>query len=204
MNIYFIIILAALLLGYILELLADLFQPEGAKTRAARKELKDLYDPSEYARSQNYTIVTTKFDIIRNTFSLAATLIFWFAGGFRMLDDFAVSLGFGTIITGHTGLLAATGSAIMFPFSIYSTFVIEEKFGFNKTSAGTFILDTIKGILLAVLIGAPLLAGILAFLQYSGEHSWLWCWMAVTVFMVFIQFVAPTWIMPLFNKFTPS
>lgn len=204
MNIYFIIILAAVIGGYLLELTADLLNLKALKSEPP-EELAGLYDPSEYAKSRSYTIVTTRFEITRNTFSLVLTLCFWFAGGFRMLDDFTASLAFGTITTGlvYTGLLVVAGSAIMFPFSIYSTFVIEEKFGFNKTTVKTFIMDTIKGSLFAFIIGTPLLAGILAFLTYSGAYSWLWCWIAVTLFMIIIQFVAPTWIMPLFNKFTP-
>lgn len=204
MNIYFIIILAAVIGGYLLELTADLLNIKALKSEPP-EELAGFYDPSGYAKSQSYTIVTTRFEITRNTFSLVLTLCFWFAGGFRMLDDFTATLGFGIITTGlvYTGLLAVAGSAIMFPFRVYSTFVIEEKFGFNKTTVKTFIMDTIKGSLLAIVIGTPLLAGILAFLTYSGEYSWLWCWIAVTLFMIIIQFVAPTWIMPLFNKFTP-
>lgn len=204
MNIYFIIILVAMVGGYLLELFADLFNLKALKPNPP-EELEDLYDPSEYEKSQAYTIETTKFGIIKGTFSLILSLVFWFAGGFRIFDDFAVSLGFGNIVTGliYTGMLIAGSSIIMFPFSIYSTFVIEEKFGFNKTTVKTFIMDTLKGILLGVIIGTPLLAGILAFLTYSGTYAWLWCWTAVTLFMVVIQFVAPTWIMPLFNKFTP-
>jgi STE24 endopeptidase len=83
------------------------------------------------------------------------------------------------------------------------TFVIEQKFGFNKTTPKTFITDIIKGLLLSVSLGIPLLAGILAFFQYAGALAWLYCWMVTVVFSLAIQYIAPTWIMPLFNKFTP-
>jgi STE24 endopeptidase len=89
------------------------------------------------------------------------------------------------------------------PFSIYSTFVIEERFGFNQTTWTTFITDLAKGLLLAVLLGTPVLAGILAFFSYTGANAWWYCWIAVTLYMLGVQFIAPTWIMPLFNKFTP-
>ena len=88
-------------------------------------------------------------------------------------------------------------------FNIYATFVIEEKFGFNKTTMKTFILDMLKGAALGILLGAPLFAGILAFFSYAGELAWLYCWLVATIFILFVQFIAPTWIMPLFNKFTP-
>jgi len=94
-------------------------------------------------------------------------------------------------------------SFISLPFSIYHTFVIEEKFGFNKTSVKTFILDMVKGLGLGILLGGPLLAGLLAFFQYSGTYAWLYAWGATTAFTLVVQFIAPTWIMPLFNKFTP-
>lgn len=204
MNIYFFIILFAMVGGYLLELVADLLNLKALKPMPPQ-ELSGLYDPAEYEKSQAYTIETTKFGIIKSSFSLVLSLVFWFAGGFRIFDDLAVSFGFGSIVTGliYTAMLTAASSLIMFPFSIYSTFVIEEKFGFNKTTIKTFIMDTVKGIALGVVIGTPLLAGIFAFLTYSGAYSWLWCWIVVTIFMIVIQFVAPTWIMPLFNKFTP-
>ena len=94
-------------------------------------------------------------------------------------------------------------SVISLPFSIYSTFVIEERFGFNKTTPKTFVLDLVKGLGLGLLIGMPLLAGILAFFMYTGDLAWLYAWIAITLFSLVMQYVAPTWIMPLFNKFTP-
>lgn len=204
MNIYFIIILSAMTIGFILELMADLLNMKALKP-VPPAGLEDLYDPSEYAKSQAYTIETTRFGILKAMFGFIISLVFWFSGGFRMLDDFTVGLGLGKIATGlvYTGILAAGFSFIMFPFRIYSTFVIEEKFGFNRTTIRTFITDTVKGTLLAILIGTPLLSGILAFLTFAGEYAWLWCWVTVTLFSIFLQFIAPTWIMPLFNKFTP-
>jgi STE24 endopeptidase len=92
---------------------------------------------------------------------------------------------------------------ISLPFSIYATFVIEARFGFNKTTVRTFILDIVKAVLLGIILGGPLLAGVLYFFQYAGPLAWLYCWLVVTVFSLVIQFIAPTWIMPLFNKFTP-
>jgi len=92
---------------------------------------------------------------------------------------------------------------ISLPFSIYATFVIENRFGFNRTTKGTFALDLIKTLALAILLGGPLLAGILAFFEYAGTHAWLYCWGAATGYMLVVQYVAPTWILPLFNKFDP-
>ncbi len=89
------------------------------------------------------------------------------------------------------------------PFTVYSTFVLEQRFGFNTTTLATFLLDRLKTALLAVLLGGPLLAGILWFFERSGQAAWVFCWIASAAFILVIQFVAPAWIMPLFNTFTP-
>ena len=103
----------------------------------------------------------------------------------------------------YIGVLLAAYSLLMLPFHIYATFVIEERFGFNRTTLRTFALDRFKGVGLVLLIGTPLLGGVLALFQYARPYAWLYCWVAVTMFSLAVQFVAPTWIMPLFNKFIP-
>ncbi len=121
------------------------------------------------------------------------------------MDVWARGFGFGQIATGllFTGGLVLLSFIVNLPFSIYSTFSIEERFGFNRTSSKTFILDIFKGILLTVILGAPLLALILWFFLNSGEFGWLYCWFGVVLFSIAIQFLAPILIMPLFNKFYP-
>jgi STE24 endopeptidase len=89
------------------------------------------------------------------------------------------------------------------PFSIYATFVIEERFGFNRTTRRTFLLDRIKLVALAMLLGTPLLLSILSLFEYAGPYAWVYCWITVTMVLLATQFIFPTWIMPLFNKFTP-
>jgi STE24 endopeptidase len=81
--------------------------------------------------------------------------------------------------------------------------VIEEKFGFNKTTPRLFILDLIKSIVISAILGGILLCLVLGFLEFGGPHAWLMCWAAGTVFLIIVQYLVPTWIMPLFNKFTP-
>jgi STE24 endopeptidase len=92
---------------------------------------------------------------------------------------------------------------ISLPFSIYSTFVIEERFGFNKTTPRLFVVDSIKEIVLGLILGAALLVCVLSIFEYAGSYAWLYCWIVVTFFILVLQFVAPVWIIPLFNKFTP-
>jgi STE24 endopeptidase len=204
MNIYAIIILVTIAIDFILDITSNYLN-----LRSLSKELPDefegIYDENTYARSQEYTKVRTKFGFITGGFDLLIVLGFWFSGGFNWLDQIVRAWGFGELITGlfYIGILIIAKMIINLPFSIYSTFVIEEKFGFNKTTPKTFIMDLIKGIGLSLLIGTPLLAGILWFFMYAGDLAWLYAWGAVTAFSLIMQYVAPTWIMPLFNKFTP-
>ena len=204
MNIFAIIILATLLIDFILNLVTDFLNLKALK-KELPEEFSDVFDADRYARSQEYTRVRTRFGLWVSSFDLALLLVFWFAGGFNWVDQWARGFDFGVIGTGliFIGVLMIAKTIISIPISIYSTFVIEEKFGFNKTTAGTFVMDRLKGLLLSVVIGAPLLAGIIAFFEFGGPYAWFYAWMAVTAFSLVMQYVAPTWIMPLFNKFTP-
>jgi len=100
-------------------------------------------------------------------------------------------------------VLAAARGILGLPFSVYAVFVIEERFGFNRTSRATFILDLLKGLALGAVIGLPLVAGFLALFTYAGRLAWLYAWAAVVAFSFLMQIIAPAVIMPLFNKFTP-
>lgn len=204
MNIYAIIILATIAIDFILDLVSNYLNLKSLSKELPR-EFEGVYDEETYAKSQEYTKVRTRFGFITGIFDLVLVLGFWFSGGFNWLDEIVKAWGFGELITGviYIFILMIVKSVISLPFSIYSTFVIEERFGFNKTTAKTFVLDLLKGLALAVVIGVPLLAGILAFFIYTGSLAWLYAWGAVTVFTLIMQYVAPTWIMPLFNKFTP-
>lgn len=204
MNIYGTIILATLLIDFSLQLLADWLNLRALQDTIPT-EFQDTFDSDRYRKSQQYLQVNTRFGLFTSTISLVTTLAFWFAGGFNYLDILVRGWGFSQLPTGllYIGLLLLLKMIVSLPFTIYDTFVIESRFGFNKTSVATFITDRLKGIILAVMIGAPLLAVILLFLEKSGQQAWIYCWLISTVVTLVIQFVAPTWIMPLFNKFTP-
>ncbi|MCK5506950.1 MAG: M48 family metallopeptidase [Desulfobacterales bacterium] len=204
MNFIAIIILTTIVVDFVLSSLADTLNLKSLKTELP-KSFKGYYDADSYCKSQEYLRVNTKFGWITSSFNMLLILIFWFWKGFPVLDQLVRSQNFGYIMTGllYIGLLLLFNAILSLPFSIYSTFVIEERFGFNKTKWSTFIMDIVKGFLLSVLLGVPLLTGILAFFEYAGATAWLYCWIAVTIVMLGIQFIAPTWIMPLFNKFKP-
>lgn len=204
MNLYGIIILSTLLIEYAANLAADFLNLRTLNAKLP-VEFEGVFDEASYKKSQSYTRTRTTFGVFESTFSLIVTLIFWFAGGFNYLDNVVLALEVSTLITGviYIGILVILRAVLSLPFSVYSTFVIEEKYGFNKTTPLTFITDLIKGFFLIVLIGGPLLIAILTLFEHAGPLAWFYCWMIASAFVLFIQFIAPTWIMPLFNKFTP-
>ena len=204
MNVFFVIILVAVIVEYLLGVVSNLLNLSALRPEAP-EGLEDVYEPEKYAKSQEYTKVNTGFDLITSTFKLAVLLTFWLFGGFNWLDQIVREWELHVILSGvlYIGLLGTAYIVINLPFSIYRTFVIEAHFGFNKTTWGTFVMDRVKALGLAIVLGAPILAAVLAFFEYGGDFAWLYAWVAITIVMLGIQFIAPTWIMPLFNKFTP-
>ncbi len=198
-----LIILVALVLEFALNFVADYLNLKSLQPELP-KEFKDLYDEERYLRSQDYLKVNTRFGWVTATVNLVLLLVFWFARGFDTLDAWVRTWELSPVSAGvvYIGILSMLAAAVSLPFSAYATFMIEERFGFNQTTWSTFIKDTIKGFLLSVALGVPLLAGVLAFFEFSGKTAWLYCWGAVTLYMLVVQFVAPAWIMPLFNRFT--
>ncbi|MFC2022505.1 M48 family metallopeptidase [Chloroflexota bacterium] len=204
MNPFLVIILIAILLEFVINLVANLLNLKALKLEVPAA-LKGIYNPDEYRNSQQYTSTVTRFAFVASASRLALLLAFWFGGGFNYLDQIIRSWGFVPIANGlsYVSILLFAYSLVTLPFSIYATFVIEERFGFNRTTPVIFIKDRLKGLALALLLGAPLLAIVLALFEYAGYYAWLYCWVAITIFSLAVQYVAPTWIMPLFNKFTP-
>ncbi|MDM8542277.1 M48 family metallopeptidase [Desulfococcaceae bacterium HSG9] len=198
------IILSTMLIDILVHGIAD-----ALNLKMLRNELplafKGLYGARRYRRSQEYLKVNTRFKWIVSFYGLIITLLFWFGHGFPILDNWVRSFELGPVLSGliFMSVLLLAKTVLELPFDIYDTFVIETRFGFNKTTWKTYIADAVKGIGLALVIGGPLLAAVLAFFEYAGENAWFWCWLAVTVFSLIMQYVAPTWIMPIFNKFEP-
>jgi STE24 endopeptidase len=202
-NAVALLILLALFALWKLDFIATLLNLK-ALTPELPREFADVFDAERYARSQAYTRESARFEIIHSTFSLAILLVFWTLGGFGWLDGIARGLISAEIPAGlvFLGLLFVGHTLIHLPFSIYDTFVIEEKFGFNKTTPKTFAIDQFKGLLLAAVLGLPLVAGLLWIFGHVA-HAWLWAWGFFVTFQLFLTWLAPTLILPLFNKFTP-
>jgi STE24 endopeptidase len=204
MNIFFILILIALVLDFILGLVADLLNLKDLRLELP-SELETIYKPEDYRKSQEYIRLTTRFGILSSAFTMVILITFWFSGGFNYFDQVVRSWQLTPLVNGllYIGILFLAFYLITMPFNIYSTFVIEGNYGFNRTTPRTFFLDQVKELGLTIILGGSLLAAILTLFEYSGFYAWLYCWTAVTVFSLAVQYVAPTWIMPLFNKFTP-
>ncbi|MFP4049285.1 MAG: M48 family metallopeptidase, partial [Desulfovermiculus sp.] len=169
------------------------------------REFADVFDPQTYLTAQNYTQAKTKLDLTSSSFGLIILVIFIVSGGLPWLDAWVRSLGLHPVFSGliFLGLLGLAADLLFLPFQLYATFVLEEKFGFNRMSLATFIQDKLKGFLLALLIGGPCLAGIILFLNAYSVWGWVWAWGGVSAVMIGVQYLAPTWILPLFNTFNP-
>ncbi|MDH4199167.1 MAG: M48 family metallopeptidase [Spirochaetia bacterium] len=204
MNMFAWIILVTLLFQYALNLVSDILNLK-AMSEKIPDEFRGFYDSQEYEKSQRYTREKTRFGFVTHTFDLALILGFWFLGGFNDVDGIVRNAGYSPIITGiiYIGALVILNALVSLPFQIYSTFVIEEKYGFNRTTVKTYVSDLLKGLALAVIIGVPLLYMILWFFENTGSYSWLYIWVGITLISLLLQFIAPVWIMPLFNKFKP-
>lgn len=203
-NAYAVIIVAALAGEYLLNAAADILNLRSMRPEVPG-EFAGVYDADTYRRSQEYTRARTLFGLTVSTIMLSLTLVFWFAGGFGAADRLVRGWGVSELWTGlaFIALLALLRTLASLPFRIWSVFVIEERFGFNRTTPGTFIADLLRGTALAAVIGGGVVAGVLYLFGSVGPGAWLWCWGFGALVTVFLQFIAPAWLMPLFNRFTP-
>jgi STE24 endopeptidase len=204
MGLYTIVILSALLLDWAVNLLADLLNIRALRPDLP-EEFRDVYDAATYRRSQEYTRAQMRFGQLSASAHLVALLGFWYADGFASLDRAVAARDLGPIWSGlaFIGALVLAQTLLGLPFRLYSTFVLESRFGFNRTTPATFWADAAKALALGLALGGPLLAAILAFFTHAGPLAWLYCWIATALVMLAVQFIAPTWLLPLFNRFTP-
>jgi STE24 endopeptidase len=203
-NTIFIIILGIIVLSFVFEKVLDYLNLIHTFPTLP-KEVEDVFEPDQYKKSQLYNAVNTRFSFITGSFSLLLILLMLFLGGFGWVNDYAFSHFNSYIIIALVffGILMFASDILTTPFDVYDTFVIEEKFGFNKTSAVTFILDKLKGWLLGAIIGGGLLALIIWFFQLSGKNFWLLAWLALSTFTILMTMFYSQLIVPLFNKQSP-
>jgi STE24 endopeptidase len=159
----------------------------------------------DHQKAADYTSAKVRFGRLP-LFYDAILLVAWtLGGGLEWLNNSIIGIELSPIITGIIVILGYSliSSLLDLPFSIYSTFVLEEKFGFNRTTVKTFIIDIIKGSLLGLVIGVPLLYVVLWLMEQAGGLWWLYTWFVISGFSLFMMWVYPTWIAPIFNKFEP-
>ncbi|MDH5386820.1 MAG: M48 family metallopeptidase [Gammaproteobacteria bacterium] len=172
---------------------------------AVPESFADKITLEEHQKAADYTTTKTRFGRLPLFYDAALLLIWTLGGGLEWLDQSIIAMEFSPIMTGITVMLAfmLISSALDLPFSIYTTFVIEEKFGFNKTTVKTFVIDMFKGSALGLAIGVPLLFAILWLMQQMGDLWWLYTWVLLSGFSILMMWIYPTWIAPIFNKFEP-
>lgn len=201
---YLLIILVIIIGGWVLNLIVELLN-RSSMSAPLPEEFRDVYNKKEYARAQDYNRTNTRFNLIMVTIITIILLGLILFGVFGMLDSFLRSFGLWEVFTGllFFGILGFGLELIMLPFKIYDTFVIEEKYGFNRTTPKTFALDQVKELILGFVIMGGLLFLLLSVLYTYGQYAWLICWVIVVLFQFVITILAPIVIMPMFNKFEP-
>lgn len=185
-------------------LIADWFNIKHLQ-KEVHPEFRDIYDADKYAKSQNYLKTQTRFSTIQSLLSFVVTVFFISLKGFSFVESFIGSISQTLWIESAlfiTALIVLSTIASI-PFSLYHTFVIEEKFGFNKTTPAVFWGDTVKSLVLSLLLGVPLYIGLIALLNSLGDSAWIVAWIALFFIQLLFMFLAPALIMPLFNKFSP-
>jgi len=200
----FWLIIAIIIFDYLLEKFLDYLNYSSMQDKIP-DELTGIYNEEKYKRSQQYGKVNLAFSMITGTFSFILILVILFTNGFAFLDSYVISITQNEYLRAllFFGILGLGMDLISMPFQIYGTFVIEAKFGFNKTTPITFILDKIKSWLLGAVIGG----GLLLFIMWAWNETGNWFWVIVmgglSIFMIFMTMFYSRLIVPLFNKQIP-
>ncbi|MCM8774645.1 MAG: M48 family metallopeptidase, partial [Candidatus Omnitrophica bacterium] len=205
MNIYLIIILTILIGECIIFTLVEILNLYHNKRIQLPEEFKGFYDLNKYKISQEYLREKTVLMLIENVFFTSMIIVFILARGFNFIDNVVRRYVDIEIFRGliFLGILVFIYQLLNVPFLAYHTFFIESKYGFNRTTLRTFFLDILKSLFLIVLIGGTIFSLVFLIFDRMGRWGWLYSWIIVTVFQLFLIFIAPAVILPMFNKFTP-
>lgn len=200
----FIVIVVFLCLDFVVERVLEALNMK-AMSPDLPESLVGIYDENEYKRFQNYKRENNRFDLISSAFSFVVMMVFLCAGGFGWLNGWVVTQTDSVILQTllfMAGLSLASG-LIGLPFDWYTTFRIEEKYGFNKTTVKIWLLDVLKGMIVSGMIGGILLTAVVWFYLWAGSWFWLYAWILVTLFSLFMAMFYSQLIVPLFNKQIP-
>ncbi|TVR43208.1 MAG: M48 family peptidase [Bacteroidia bacterium] len=198
------IIIAIILLDYVFDRVMD-YLNASRWSKTLPPELKGIYEEEKYRKSQEYSRVNMKFGILTSSLSFVFIILMLVFGGFGYIDGLVRSFTVHPVWMAllFFGIIGLASDILSTPFDIYGTFVIEERFGFNRTTPGTYVLDKLKGWFLALVLGGGLLAVFVWFYNVSGNLFWLYAWIVFTAFSLFMMMFYSTLIVPLFNKQKP-
>ena len=204
MNVYLLLLLIILVGFYLLDFIVEYINMRSIHM-GIPPEFQNFYDQDNYQKSQKYLRETTIFHLWQSSISLLFTIAFLLLGGFAWADQIVRTLSLSTLWTGvyYIGFLSFFSFLVGLPFSIYKTFVIEEKFGFNKTTPKTYCLDMLKGLIVSIVLGVPILLTVLWLFLYFEQNAWLYAWGITFFFIIFVQTIYPQFVMPIFNTFNP-
>lgn len=204
MHPYLIVLLVFLIAVFCFEAWAE-WVNQRAMSPQLPEEFADVFDSARYQRTQTYSQAQSRRGLVHSAVNLATLILFILLGGFPWLQACAAGFGGSETVTGliFLAIFGVGADLLNLPFALYSTFGLEARFGFNQTTWTTFILDKCKEYLLSLIIGLPLLAGVLIFLRTYPVWGWVWAWLCVSAGLVIVQYVAPRWILPWFNSFSP-
>jgi STE24 endopeptidase len=199
---YLIITIA--LVSYLFDQLLDYINLKAQRTDIP-DDIASFYDRTKYLKSLAYHQELTRFSFITSAISFIASILMLLLGGFGWVDALLRPYFDNAIVLALVffAVLGLASDLLSLPFQLYSTFVIEEKYGFNKTTVKTFITDKLKGYLLGALIGGPLLALLLYLIIFIGPQFWIWFAIIASAFIFFMNMFYASLILPLFNKLTP-
>lgn len=160
---------------------------------------------ADHQKAADYTSAKTRFSMLGMVFDAALLLAFTLGGGIQIVADLCATTFSSTLAQGMATLVAVLllSSLLEAPFNWYRTFVIEARYGFNKMTLKLYLMDALKGLLIGAILGLPLLAGVLWLMERMGEYWWLYVWLVWVIFNLLVLFIYPTFIAPLFNRFTP-
>ncbi len=200
----FYIIAAILILDYLFERILD-YLNSTTRSENIPALLKGIYNETEYKKSQEYKKVNSRFEMITSSVSFVLIFLMLIFEGFAIADSIALSVTTNLILSSllFFAIIGIAFDIIMEPFSIYDTFVIEQRFGFNKTTPKLYLTDKIKSLLITALFGGLLLALIIFLWSKAGNMFWLYAWALVTIVSLFMSMFYSNLIVPLFNKQTP-
>ena len=203
-NPYLLCILFFLVGVFFLDTLADLLNISHLNEKLP-EEFAGIFNPQDYQKSLHYQKDSVYLELTTRFFFLLISLFFILGGGFNAVDHFSRQWNLNSILTGliFVGTLSLLKTLLQIPFSLYDTFVLEERYGFNKTTLSVFFSDLLKAGLLGVVLGGLIFSGVVYFFESVGPQGWLISWIAVTVVQLLLIYLAPAFLMPLFNKFTP-